>query len=91
MLKTHINDASGNFALFIDSEGNRLALHEGPTRSGAAVKAAKTASARTGGKAGVKKVSSKKAAPKKVVKMSSSYTSGKAAKRPRPAAAGKKR
>ncbi|MBK8500092.1 MAG: VOC family protein [Flavobacteriales bacterium] len=42
MAKTHINDASGNFALFIDSEGNRLALHEGPARSGPAPKAAKT-------------------------------------------------
>ena len=41
MSKTHINDASGNFALFIDSEGNRLALHEGPTRSGPTSKAAK--------------------------------------------------
>ncbi len=41
MAKTHINDASGNFALFIDSEGNRLALHEGPARSGPAPKVAK--------------------------------------------------
>jgi len=38
MSKTYINDASGNFALFIDSEGNRLALHEGPTRTRGAVK-----------------------------------------------------
>lgn len=29
-----INDTSGSFALFIDSEGNRLALHEGIARRG---------------------------------------------------------
>lgn len=61
MTKTHINDASGNFALFIDSEGNRLALHEGPTRTAAAPKPAKAAAKAT-----------------KVVKVSSSRTSGKA-------------
>lgn len=27
MTKTHINSESGNFAIFIDSEGNKLALH----------------------------------------------------------------
>lgn len=43
MPKTHINDASGNFALFIDSEGNRLALHEGPARSGPAPRVRKPA------------------------------------------------
>ncbi len=62
MAKTHINDASGNFALFIDSEGNRLALHEGPARSGPAPKAAKPKVKE------VKKSAVKKAAPKKVVK-----------------------
>ncbi len=31
------------FALFIDSEGNRLALHEGPTRTGVAPKPVKAA------------------------------------------------
>ncbi|HRH69441.1 MAG TPA: VOC family protein [Flavobacteriales bacterium] len=41
MARTHINDASGNFALFLDSEGNRLALHEGPARTGPAVKPVK--------------------------------------------------
>ncbi len=58
MAKTHINDASGDFALFIDSEGNRLALHEGPTRSGPATKTAKPKVK------AVKKVAAKKVAPK---------------------------
>ena len=62
MAKTLINDASGNFALFIDSEGNRLALHEGPARSGPAPKAAKPKAA------AVKKVGAKKAAAKKMAK-----------------------
>lgn len=35
MPKTLIGEQSGYFALFLDSEGNRLALHEGPVRSGA--------------------------------------------------------
>ena len=59
MAKTHINDASGNFALFIDSEGNRLALHEGPARSGPAPKAAK-AKVKVVKKAAVKKIAAKK-------------------------------
>ena len=58
MPRTHINDASGNFALFIDSEGNRLALHEGPARTGPASKTAKPK---------VKAV--KKAVPRKVKPM----------------------
>ena len=58
MGKTLINAASGSFALFLDSEGNRLALHEGPTRTGAAVKATKKPAAKP----------AKKAAPKKAAK-----------------------
>jgi len=77
MAKTHINDASGNFALFIDSEGNRLALHEGPARSGPAPKAAKAKVKE------VKKTAANKPAPKKVVKVSGSRTSGKAARKTR--------
>lgn len=67
MAKTHINDASGNFALFIDSEGNRLALHEGPTRTGAAPKPVKTVakSAKDVKKGVPKKVVAKKATKKK--------------------------
>jgi predicted enzyme related to lactoylglutathione lyase len=36
MPKTLISDTAGYFALFIDSEGNRIALHEGPARRPAA-------------------------------------------------------
>jgi len=54
MPKTLISDASGYFALFIDSEGNRLALHEGPTRVGKPMNVAKA-----------EKTSAEKAAPKK--------------------------
>lgn len=43
MPKTLISDASGYFALFIDSEGNRLALHEGPARVGGGMNAARVA------------------------------------------------
>jgi len=32
MPKTLISESAGSFALFIDSEGNRVALHEGPNR-----------------------------------------------------------
>lgn len=57
MLKTLINDAAGCFALFIDSEGNRVALHEGPQR-GSVGAVAPRADARTEPRA-------KKTAPKK--------------------------
>ncbi len=60
MPKTLINAASGSFALFLDSEGNRLALHEGPTRTTAAPKAAKKAAAKP-----AKKVAAKKSAKKR--------------------------
>ena len=47
MSRTLISEDAGHFALFIDSEGNRVALHEGPRRgepttktSGAAAKKA---------------------------------------------------
>ncbi len=62
MHKTLISDASGYFALFIDSEGNRLALHEGPTRVGRAVNMAKVE------KAPVPKAAPKKAVTKKVAR-----------------------
>lgn len=42
MPKTLISESAGSFALFIDSEGNRVALHEGPPRG---VPATRTASA----------------------------------------------
>lgn len=59
MPKSHISDSAGAFALFIDSEGNRLALHEGPTRTGVLPKKTKAAKP-------VK--AAKKAAPKKAGK-----------------------
>lgn len=62
MSKTLISESAGNFALFIDSEGNRLALHEGPARSGPESKAVKA------NVKAVKKAAIKKAAPKKVAK-----------------------
>ncbi|MCC6542643.1 MAG: VOC family protein [Flavobacteriales bacterium] len=45
MHRTLIGAEAGHFALFIDSEGNRLALHEGPTRGRVAAKAVKPAGA----------------------------------------------
>jgi predicted enzyme related to lactoylglutathione lyase len=72
MPKTLISDTSGNFALFIDSEGNRLALHEGPTRVGRALNSAKAEKAPVqkpapSAKAAVSK-SKKKAVAKKTAK-----------------------
>ncbi len=63
MPKTLIGAQAGHFALFIDSEGNRLALHDGAEKN-----AAKAPSSRTGGKAAkavVKKAPAKKATAKK--------------------------
>ncbi len=56
MPKTLISDSAGSFALFIDSEGNRLALHEGPSRAGGSPRVAS------------KQVVAKKSAPKKALK-----------------------
>lgn len=41
MPRTLISETSGSFALFIDSEGNRLALHEGSSEAMGADKATK--------------------------------------------------
>jgi len=61
MPKTLISESAGSFALFIDSEGNRLALHEGPSRIGGAPRAAKATPAKA---AKPKKTApAKKAAP----------------------------
>lgn len=60
MQKTLISDTAGNFALFIDSEGNRVALHEGPQRARAASPVTKTAA--------TERAKPKSAAPKKVAK-----------------------
>jgi hypothetical protein len=73
MPKTLIAAQAGYFALFIDSEGNRLALHEGTARGGSAAKAAKpvkaakkaatpakVSSSRPAGKSAAKKAAGKK-------------------------------
>ncbi len=65
MTRTMISETAGSFALFIDSEGNRLALHEGPTRSAAAAAPAKPAAKTAPAK---KSPVTKKAAPKKAAK-----------------------
>ena len=51
MPRSFISEESGSFALFIDSEGNRLALHEGPApaaATSAATSAAQTPAAARG-------------------------------------------
>lgn len=75
MHKTLISESAGSFALFIDSEGNRLALHEGNTpargsgqaRSSAAPKAAKASPVKVT-KASATRPSAKTAKKKPVVK-----------------------
>ena len=62
MGRTLISDDSGWFALFIDTEGNRLALHERPAAKAAAPKVKRAS------KAPVKKTVAKKAAAKKTAK-----------------------
>jgi predicted enzyme related to lactoylglutathione lyase len=64
MTKTLISAESGYFALFIDSEGNRLALHEGPRRS-AKAPAKKAASTAKAAPAARPKPAAKKAAARK--------------------------
>lgn len=59
MGRTLISEDSGWFALFIDTEGNRLALHERPAAKAAAPKAKEAV------KAPVKKAAAKKAPAKK--------------------------
>lgn len=64
MPRTLISEISGSFALFIDSEGNRLALHEG---SSEAMGADKTAKPRTQAKK-VSAKAAKRAVPDKAKK-----------------------
>ncbi len=59
MPKTLISEEAGWFALFIDSEGNRVALHEGSSRS------ATKAPAKNPAKPAAKKASAKKAAARR--------------------------
>lgn len=62
MPKTLISESAGSFALFIDSEGNRVALHErtGRPRTGAGQKPAKKSAA-----ARAEVAKAKRAAPKR--------------------------
>lgn len=66
MSRTKISDTAGSFALFIDSEGNRLALHEGPHRSAGASKAIAKVTKAAAPKAKARKKSVKKVVAKKV-------------------------
>ncbi len=66
MPKTLINDSSGYFALFIDSEGNRLALHAGGTRPVGADATKKEPAGKTVRPSPAK--TTKKAAPTKAAK-----------------------
>jgi predicted enzyme related to lactoylglutathione lyase len=59
MPRTLISEEAGWFALFIDCEGNRVALHEGSTR------ATTKAPAKPATKPATKKATAKKAAPDK--------------------------
>ena len=83
MGKTPISETAGSFALFLDSEGNRLALHEGPTRVGGSPQSARSGES--------KQAPSKKGTPKKATKKPAPSPSGNAVKRPLTATAEKKR
>ena len=61
MLRSLISESAGHFALFIDSEGNRLALHEGP----AAVTVPKPAPKTARPKVAAKRTAPAKGTPKK--------------------------
>lgn len=68
MGRTLISESAGSFALFVDSEGNRLALHEKPKASAQpapAKAAAKASTPKTKKPAARKKAAPKKAAKKK--------------------------
>ncbi|MEX1133082.1 MAG: hypothetical protein WEC15_07665, partial [Flavobacteriales bacterium] len=69
MGRTLISESAGSFALFVDSEGNRLAFHEAPATKGKKVAAPKKATTAKAVKpASAKATSAKKAAPKKAAK-----------------------
>ncbi len=62
MPKSLISESAGYFALFIDSEGNRLALHEGPASGGGLRKPAAKATKAPAKKAAAKPAGAAKAA-----------------------------
>jgi len=65
MGRTLISEDLGWFALFIDTEGNRLALHERPAAKSAVPKAKRAAKRPTTRKPAAKKAAAKKVAKKK--------------------------
>lgn len=74
MARNMISETAGSFALILDSEGNRLALHEGPARAAveapkqapkASAKPAEKAAAKPAPKAAKKPAGVKKTAGKK--------------------------
>jgi predicted enzyme related to lactoylglutathione lyase len=67
MGRTLISDGAGWFALFIDTEGNRLALHEKPVASGKAP-AKKAAAKKKATKASPRKKAARKVPAKKTAK-----------------------
>lgn len=66
MGRTLISESAGSFALFVDSEGNRLALHEKP--KAAAKPAPAKAAAKVSAPKAKKPAARKKTAPKKAAK-----------------------
>lgn len=64
MPRSVISEAAGSFALFIDSEGNRVALHEDAPR-GASANKLKTSRATVAKKESVRKKAAAKKGPKK--------------------------
>ena len=68
MTKTLISESAGSFALFIDSEGNRVALHEGPYRGKPAARKRTSAAKRAKSKpVKANKVAARKSAARKAV------------------------
>ena len=65
MTRTLISDESGHFALFIDSEGNRLALHEGPRRSATSAPKQAATSKKASGAPRKKPAAKKRTTPRK--------------------------
>lgn len=69
MARSMISETAGSFALFIDSEGNRLALHEGPSRAAATPPARPTPTLKSApkstGKAGLSAAAKPAPKPKK--------------------------
>jgi predicted enzyme related to lactoylglutathione lyase len=77
MPRTMISEQAGSFALFIDSEGNRLALHERPKEPAPAMLRVKQTAAPAQGKGTARKT--RKVAAKRVAKVVAKTVAKKAA------------